>query len=275
MLNINDFFAMNLDEETNTDHSDGASNTLTVDYNGKNISFGGYGIYFYDEYNLVAKPFFDIIDQYLFSGEDKWKTQNGLVMLLPHGYEGQGAEHSSARMERYLQLCAKDNVYVANCSTPANMFHILRRQMKADFRKPLVIFTPKSLLRHPKVLSSVDEFTKGSFMPLIDDNSVLDLNKINTVVFVTGKFYYDLLDQKERLGRDDVALVRIEQLFPLPINLIKSIISKYSLAPNSIIIFTSPLESIDDSISSEILAKIANSSLKLSLLSPMAYIFFQ
>ena len=171
-----------------------------------------------------------IIDQYLFSGEDKWKTQNGLVMLLPHGYEGQGAEHSSARMERYLQLCAKDNVYVANCSTPANMFHILRRQMKADFRKPLVVFTPKSLLRHPKVLSSVDEFTKGSFKPLIDDNSVLDLKKINTVVFVTGKFYYDLLDQKERLGRDDIAIVRIEQLFPLPINLIKSIISKYSLA---------------------------------------------
>ena len=171
-----------------------------------------------------------IIDQYLFSGEDKWKTQNGLVMLLPHGYEGQGAEHSSARMERYLQLCAKDNVYVANCSTPANMFHILRRQMKADFRKPLVVFTPKSLLRHPKVLSSVDEFTKGSFKPLIDDNSVLDLKKITTLVFVTGKFYYDLLDQKERLGRDDVALVRIEQLFPLPINLIKSIISKYSLA---------------------------------------------
>ena len=171
-----------------------------------------------------------IIDQYLFSGEDKWKTQNGLVMLLPHGYEGQGPEHSSARMERYLQLCAKDNVYVANCSTPANMFHILRRQMKAGFRKPLVVFTPKSLLRHPKVLSSVDEFTKGSFKPLIDDNSVLDLKKINTVVFVTGKFYYDLLDQKERLGRDDIALVRIEQLFPLPINLIKSIISKYSLA---------------------------------------------
>ena len=171
-----------------------------------------------------------IIDQYLFSGEDKWKTQNGLVMLLPHGYEGQGAEHSSARMERYLQLCAKDNVYIANCSTPANMFHILRRQMKADFRKPLVVFTPKSLLRHPKVLSTVDEFTKGSFKPLIDDGNVLDLKKITTLVFVTGKFYYDLLDQKERLGRDDVALVRIEQLFPLPINLIKSIISKYSQA---------------------------------------------
>jgi 2-oxoglutarate dehydrogenase E1 component len=171
-----------------------------------------------------------IIDQYLFSAEDKWKTQNSLVMLLPHGYEGQGAEHSSARMERYLQLCAKDNVYIANCSTPANMFHILRRQMKATFRKPLVIFTPKSLLRHPKVLSTVDEFTKGSFKPLIDDDNVVDLKKINTVVFVTGKFYYDLLDQKERLGRDDVALIRVEQLFPLPVNLIRSIISKYSLA---------------------------------------------
>ena len=171
-----------------------------------------------------------IIDQYLFSGEDKWKTQNGLVMLLPHGYEGQGAEHSSARMERYLQLCAKDNVYIANCSTPANMFHVLRRQMKAGFRKPLVIFTPKSLLRHAKVLSSVDEFTKGAFKPLIDDESVVALKKINTVVFVSGKFYYDLLDQKDRLGRDDVALVRVEQLFPLPVNLIRSIISKYSSA---------------------------------------------
>jgi len=171
-----------------------------------------------------------IIDQYLFSVEDKWKTQNGLVMLLPHGYEGQGAEHSSARMERYLQLCAKDNVYIANCSTPANMFHILRRQMKAGFRKPLVIFTPKSLLRHAKVLSSVDEFTKGAFKPLIDDESVVELKKINTVVFVSGKFYYDLLDQKDRLGRDDVALVRVEQLFPLPVNLIRSIISKYSSA---------------------------------------------
>ena len=171
-----------------------------------------------------------IIDQYLFSGEDKWKTQNGLVMFLPHGYEGQGAEHSSARMERYLQLCAKDNVYIANCSTPANMFHVLRRQMKAGFRKPLVIFTPKSLLRHAKVLSSVDEFTKGAFKPLIDDESVVALKKINTVVFVSGKFYYDLSDQKDRLGRDDVALVRVEQLFPLPVNLIRSIISKYSSA---------------------------------------------
>ena len=170
-----------------------------------------------------------IIDQYLFSGEDKWKTQNGLVMLLPHGYEGQGAEHSSARMERYLQLCAKDNVYIANCSTPANMFHILRRQMVTTFRKPLIIFTPKSLLRHPKAVSEIEDFSNGKFMPVIDTNNN-DVSKIDRLVFCSGKFYYDLLDQKDRLGRDDVALVRVEQLFPLPVNLIRSIISKYSSA---------------------------------------------
>ena len=104
-----------------------------------------------------------MIDQYLSSAEDKWKLQNGLVLLLPHGYEGQGAEHSSARMERYLQLCAKDNMYVVDVTTPANLFHVLRRQVKPNFRKPLVVFTPKSLLRHPKVVSPIDEFTKGTF----------------------------------------------------------------------------------------------------------------
>ena len=126
-----------------------------------------------------------IIDQYIFSGEDKWKTQNGLVLFLPHGYEGQGAEHSSARIERYLQLCAKDNVFVANCTTPANMFHILRRQMKAEYRKPLIIFTPKSLLRHPMVHSKVDEFTNGDFNMLIDDFYVNQFD-VKTLVFVTG-----------------------------------------------------------------------------------------
>ncbi|MEM9679827.1 MAG: 2-oxoglutarate dehydrogenase E1 component, partial [Bacteroidota bacterium] len=135
-----------------------------------------------------------MIDQYISSGEDKWKTQNGLVMLLPHGYEGQGAEHSSGRMERYLQLCAKDNMFVADCTTPANMFHLLRRQMKANYRKPLIIFTPKSLLRHPQVISSVDEFANGSFQMLIDDDKV-KANDVKTLVFVTGKFYYDLLDK--------------------------------------------------------------------------------
>ena len=170
-----------------------------------------------------------VIDQYISSGEDKWKTQNGLVLFLPHGYEGQGAEHSSARIERYLQLCAKDNLFVVNCTTPANMFHVLRRQMKAKFRKPLIAFTPKSLLRHSSVFSSVSEFTNGGFSEIIDDESV-DANNVNSLVFVSGKFYYDLDEERKRLGRNDIALVRLEQLFPLPINHIKSILRKYSNA---------------------------------------------
>ncbi|RNC87894.1 MAG: 2-oxoglutarate dehydrogenase E1 component [Winogradskyella sp.] len=170
-----------------------------------------------------------MIDQYISSGEDKWKTQNGLVMLLPHGYEGQGAEHSSGRMERYLQVCAKDNMFVADCTTPANMFHLLRKQMKANYRKPLIVFTPKSLLRHPKVISTVDEFANGSFQMLIDDANA-KATKVKTLVFVTGKFYYDLLDEQEKLGREDVALVRIEQLFPLPVDEIKSVLKKYKNA---------------------------------------------
>ncbi|MBT8265409.1 MAG: 2-oxoglutarate dehydrogenase E1 component [Bacteroidia bacterium] len=170
-----------------------------------------------------------MLDQYISSGEDKWKTQNGLVMFLPHGYEGQGAEHSSARMERYLQLCAKDNMYVADCTTPANMYHLLRRQMKANFRKPLIIFTPKSLLRHPKVVSTVDEFANGSFQMLIDDDSVKP-SQVKSLVFVTGKFYYDLIEEKEKLNRNDIAFVRIEQLFPLPVKEIRATIKKYSNA---------------------------------------------
>lgn len=167
-----------------------------------------------------------MLDQYISAGEDKWKTQNGLVMLLPHGYEGQGAEHSSARMERYLQLCAKDNMFVADCTTPANFFHLLRRQMKFNFRKPLIVFTPKSLLRHPKCVSTVDEFANGSFQTLIDDTTV-DVDKVKTLVFLTGKFYYDLDQEREDLNRDDVALVRIEQLFPLPTEAIKNVLSKF------------------------------------------------
>ena len=170
-----------------------------------------------------------MIDQYISSAEDKWKLQNGLVMLLPHGYEGQGAEHSSARMERYLQLCARDNMYVADCTTPANMFHLLRRQMKAGFRKPLIIFTPKSLLRHPRCISTVDEFANGSFQMLIDDANA-QTDKIKTLVFVTGKFYYDLLEVQENLNREDVALVRVEQLFPLPVEAIREVLKKYKNA---------------------------------------------
>lgn len=170
-----------------------------------------------------------VIDQYISAAEDKWKLQNGLVMLLPHGYEGQGAEHSSARMERYLQLCARDNMFVVDCTTPANFFHVLRRQMLVDFRKPLIIFTPKSLLRHPKAVSTVEDLAKGSFQELIDDESA-SAAKVKTLVFCTGKFYYDLLQAREDRKRDDVALVRIEQLFPLPAEEIRKVISKYKKA---------------------------------------------
>tara|TARA_R110000782_G_scaffold51157_1_gene110472 strand:- start:404 stop:1138 length:735 start_codon:yes stop_codon:yes gene_type:complete len=167
-----------------------------------------------------------MIDQYISAAEDKWKLQNGLVMLLPHGYEGQGAEHSSARMERYLQLCAKDNMYIADVTTPAQMFHILRRQMKANFRKPLIIFTPKSLLRHPKAVSKVSELAEGAFQEVIDDDTA-DVKKVRSLVFCTGKFYYDLLAVKEEQKRDDVALVRVEQLFPLPEEKMKEVMKKY------------------------------------------------
>jgi len=167
-----------------------------------------------------------MIDQYISSAEDKWKTQNGLVMLLPHGYEGQGSEHSSARMERYLQLCAKDNMYVANCTTPANLFHILRRQLKTNFRKPLIIFTPKSLLRHPKVISTKEDLAKGSFKPIIDEDNAKPKD-IKTLVFCSGKFYYDLLKYREENDRNDVALVRLEQLFPLPEEQMDAVLKTY------------------------------------------------
>ncbi len=166
-----------------------------------------------------------MIDQYLSAAEDKWKLQNGLVLLLPHGYEGQGAEHSSARMERYLQLCAKNNMYVANCTTPSNLFHILRRQIVTDFRKPLILFTPKSLLRHPKVISTKKDLFAGTFLPIIDDN--INTKKVKSLVFCSGKFYYDLVDFRDKNNIDNVALVRIEQLFPLPVDEIVSLVNKY------------------------------------------------
>ncbi len=168
-----------------------------------------------------------VIDQYLSAAEDKWKLQNGLVLFLPHGYEGQGAEHSSGRMERYLQLCARDNMFVANVTTPANLFHMLRRQMKVNYRKPLVVFTPKSLLRHPRVVSTRAELTDGSFQPLIDDDQAKP-SQVSSLVFCSGKFYYDLLERREELDRRDVALVRLEQLFPLPKEAMLGLIQKYN-----------------------------------------------
>jgi 2-oxoglutarate dehydrogenase E1 component len=174
-----------------------------------------------------------IFDQYLSAAEDKWKSQNGIVVLLPHGYEGQGSEHSSARMERYLQLCGNDNMIVADCTTPANFFHLLRRQMKRDFRKPLVVFTPKSLLRHPKAVSSINALATGTFQEVIDDGAVTP-NKVKKLVFCTGKFYYELLAERENLNHDDVALVRIEQLFPLHKGKLQAVIDKYPNVKNYI-----------------------------------------
>lgn len=166
-----------------------------------------------------------MIDQYISAAEDKWNNQNGLVMLLPHGYEGQGAEHSSARMERYLQLCANNNMFVADCTTPANFFHLLRRQMHLNYRKPLIVFTPKSLLRHPLCVSSKEELINGTFQEVIDDN--VDKSKVKTLVFCTGKFYYDLLAERENSGREDVAFVRLEQIYPLPVEQLKEVIASY------------------------------------------------
>ena len=166
-----------------------------------------------------------MFDQYISAAEDKWKLQNGIVILLPHGYEGQGSEHSSARIERYLQLCAIDNMTVTNCTTPANFYHLLRRQMKRDYRKPLIVFTPKSLLRHSKVVSTVEELATGEFQEVIDDT--INPDKVKKLVFCMGKFYYDLLEEREILQRDDIALVRIEQLFPLHLEKLQKVIDRY------------------------------------------------
>ena len=210
-----------------------------------NSSLSEYGVMGYDYGFAMASPnaltiweaqFGDfsngaqiMIDQYLSSAEDKWKMQNGLVLFLPHGYEGQGAEHSSARMERYLQLCAKDNMFVADVTTPANLFHLLRRQLKSTYRKPLVVFTPKSLLRHPMAVSSKQAMATGQFMPLIDDDTVKS-KEVKTLVLCTGKFYYDLFDARKSKQRKDVALVRLEQLFPLPKDAIAAVVKKYANA---------------------------------------------
>ncbi|HTZ03199.1 MAG TPA: 2-oxoglutarate dehydrogenase E1 component, partial [Xanthobacteraceae bacterium] len=167
-----------------------------------------------------------LFDQFISSGERKWLRMSGLVCLLPHGYEGQGPEHSSARLERFLQMCAEDNMQVANCTTPANYFHILRRQLKRDFRKPLILMTPKSLLRHKRAVSRLDEMGPNtSFHRLLWDDAQLLPNEkiklvpddnIRRVVICSGKVYYDLYDEREKRGIDDIYLLRIEQLYPFP-----------------------------------------------------------
>ncbi|MFA8300145.1 MAG: 2-oxoglutarate dehydrogenase E1 component [Hyphomicrobiales bacterium] len=170
-----------------------------------------------------------IFDQFLSSAEDKWNVMNGLVILLPHGYEGQGPEHSSARIERFLTLCAENNFQVTNCTTPANFFHVLRRQLHRPFRKPLVVFTPKSLLRHPECKSPVEDFTNGKFKEVIDDHEAKP-EETTKVIVCSGKIYYDLLKKKHELDNKNTAIVRLEQLYPIPHDQINSIYKKYSAA---------------------------------------------
>jgi 2-oxoglutarate dehydrogenase E1 component len=167
-----------------------------------------------------------IIDQYLSSAEEKWRVMSPLVLLLPHGYEGQGPEHSSGRIERFLILCADNNMQVTNCTTPANFFHLLRRQMLRNFRKPLIVFTPKSLLRHPKCVSELSEFTDGEFQELIDDNTVNPVD-VKRVVFCSGKLYYDLVDHREKTNAFNTALIRLEQIYPLPLERLREVIARY------------------------------------------------
>lgn len=167
-----------------------------------------------------------MIDQFISSAESKWQRMNGLVMLLPHGYEGQGPEHSSCRPERFLQLAAEYNMIVANPTTAANIFHLLRRQVKWEFRKPCVVFSPKSLLRHPGVASPLQEFTSGTFKEVIDDASV-KAKEVNRVILCSGKIYYDLLEAQAKRKTKDTAIVRLEQLYPFPEKQLNSVLKKY------------------------------------------------
>lgn len=171
-----------------------------------------------------------IVDQFVTSAEFKWRRSNGLVMLLPHGYEGQGPEHSSGRIERFLEACANDNIQVANCTTPANFFHLLRRQMIRPFRKPLVVFTPKSLLRNPLCVSKLEDFTKGAFQEVIDDANVKKAKDVTRLLLCSGKIYYDLMDRQQKENRKDIAIVRLEQIYPLPVDQLKKLKEKYSNA---------------------------------------------
>lgn len=174
-----------------------------------------------------------VVDQYIASAETKWQRENGLVMLLPHGYEGQGPEHSSARIERFMELCADYNMQVTNCTTPANFFHALRRQFKRDFRKPLVVFTPKSLLRHPLCVSPLVDFTDGKFQEVIEDTNV-KASDVTRVLFCSGKIYYELLEKQQKEQIKNVAIVRVEQLYPTPLAQMEAVYSKYKNAKEAL-----------------------------------------
>jgi 2-oxoglutarate dehydrogenase E1 component len=175
-----------------------------------------------------------MIDQFLTAGEAKWRQMSGLVLLLPHGYEGQGPEHSSARMERFLQLAAQANIQVANLTTPAQIYHALRRQMKRDFRKPLIIMSPKSLLRHPKAVSTLEDLANGHFQEIIPDDGLKDSKKVENLVFVSGKLYYELLEEREKRDDKKTALVRMEQVFPFAYQQVLEVLKTYPNLKNVI-----------------------------------------
>ena len=169
-----------------------------------------------------------VIDQFITSGEHKWGRLCGLTMLLPHGYEGQGPEHSSARLERYLQLCAEHNIQVCVPTTPAQIYHLLRRQVIRPLRKPLVVLTPKSLLRHKLAISTLEDLADGSFQTVIPEIDTLDAAKVTRLVLCSGKVYYDLLEKRRAEGREDIAIVRIEQLYPFPEDDLMEAIAPYT-----------------------------------------------
>ncbi len=171
-----------------------------------------------------------IIDQFITCSEQKWRRMNGVVLLLPHGYEGQGPEHSSARMERFLQMCAELNIVATNITTSANLFHVLRRQIAWPFRKPLIIFSPKANLRHPGSYSNIKEITSGGFKEIIDDDSVKDPASITKVLFCSGKIYFDLEEKREKNKTEEVAIIRLEQLYPLPEKQLMQLYKKYGKA---------------------------------------------
>jgi 2-oxoglutarate dehydrogenase E1 component len=170
-----------------------------------------------------------IIDQYIVAAEDKWGQQNGVVMLLPHGFEGQGPEHSSARMERFLQLCAEDNIQVCYPTTAAQYFHMLRRQVRRDFRKPLVVMTPKQPLRMKESRSPIADLVTGSFEEILDDPTVTDKSKVTRIVLCTGKVAWDVMSERAKRNAN-VAVVRVEQLYPFPIAGLREIMSRYPSA---------------------------------------------
>jgi len=193
----------------------------------------GYAMYRPNDLTIWEAQFGDfangaqiIIDQFIASAEEKWGVMNNLVMFLPHGYEGQGPEHSSARIERFLNFCANYNLDVLQCSTPASLFHALRRHLKRPYRKPLVMFTPKSLLRHPQCVSNISEFTEGSFELIIDD-LLAEKQKVTHFVFCSGKVYYDIISERDRRDAGYMAVVRLEQLYPFAFQMLKDIISRY------------------------------------------------